>query len=265
MIVGYIADRVLRAALLAAAHPEEDVILAGPLADEAVACGFPRLVITTPKERGRALAAAGGDALPILCLTPASVERWEAERLGQDVPPTRVTWAARELSALMEREGHQANWVDRALADLGRAAGAPLPAGLRGFARRVMEFPSHYDDLHPLAKACGMTRGALKARFRRRGLSSPYAYLRWFRMLAVAYALSDRDVTVAQVADRLGFTSDGNLCRTMGSLTGLTPTEARTVHGWNRLLVTLAWRHLGAGDLARWDELDLLFTARGAA
>jgi AraC-like DNA-binding protein len=165
---------------------------------------------------------------------------------------------------LIERSASEATWVDSALADLSRAAGARLPAPLRGFARRILEFPVHYKSLHPISKACGVTRGALKARFRRRGLASPYTYLRWLRIMAVAELLSDRSVSVATAAHRLGFTSDGNLCRMMGALTGLTPTEVRTVRGWQRLLITFAWIHLTPEALDAWTELDGLFGRRVA-
>ena len=90
-------------------------------------------------------------------------------------------------------------------------------------------------------------------------LESPYTYLRWFRAMAVANLLSDREVTVAQAAYRLGFTSDGNLCRAMISLTGLTPTDVRTVRGWNRLLIAFAWTYLTPSSLHAWRGLDQLF------
>jgi len=127
-----------------------------------------------------------------------------------------------------------------------------------------MEFPSHYHDLSPLAESCRVTRGALKARFRRRDLPSPYTYLRWFRMIACAYVLADRRVTVAQAATRLGFTSDGNLCRAMLALTHMTPTEVRTIRGWTRLLISFAWTHLGAESRQAWTELEDLFVRRVA-
>lgn len=259
MIVGYITDPILRAALLAAAHPEEDVILDSELADEALASGYPRLVVTTPRDGGADAVRLAEREIPVLVISPATLERWETERRDVELPPQRVAWVGQRLGGLVEREPGEASWVDRALGDLSRAAGAPLPPPLRTFARRVMEFPSHYDDLHPLAEACGTTRGALKARFRRRQLPSPYTYLRWFRIMSVAFALSDRVVTVAQVASHLGYTSDGNLCRTMRSLTGLTPTEVRTLRGWNRLLITFAWTHLGKDALKGWRGLDDLF------
>jgi len=265
MIVGYISDPLLRAALLEAGHPEEDVVLSPELADEAVTFGYPRLVVRTATDAVVALPPNVVEReIPVLTLSAATLARWDQERRDRGLPTSRTRWTAQRVAVLLEREAGSISWVDKTLAELGRAAGAPLPTALRSFGRRVMEFPSHYDDLHPLAEACGTTRGALKARFRRKDLPSPYAYLRWFRIMAVANALSDRAQTVAQVASHFGYTSDGNLCRTMRSLTRLTPTEARTLHGWNRLLISFAWTHLGKTALEAWREMDDLFVARVA-
>lgn len=264
MIVGYISDPYLRAGLVQAGHREEDVVLDRSLADEALAFGYPRLVVYSAADGGRALLPPGDYAVPVLVLTDSMLAAWEAERLSREIPFSRVEWLGRRLRESMEAQVAGATWVDRALGDLGRAAGAQLPSSLRGFARRVMEFPSHYDDLRPVARACGVTRGALKARFRRRGLPSPSVYVRWFRMMSVSYALSDRTATVAQVANRLGFTSDGNLCRAMLALTRQTPTEVRTLHGWNRLLISFAWTHLGAETVDAWHEMGELFLTRAA-
>ena len=264
MIIGYIQDPYVRAGLLRAGHPEEDVVLDPVLADEAMAYGYPRLVVCTAGEGGCATVAAFDRDVPRLMLSPQILARWEEERRERDLPAGRVDWMTDRLRSVVERRAGDVSWVDRALSDLSRAAGTPLPPALRGLARRVMEFPSRYNDLHPLAEACGLSRGALKARFRRRGLPSPYAYLRWFRLMAVAYALSDRSLTVAQVANRLGYTSDGNLCRSMSSLTRMTPTEVRTLHGWNRLLISFAWTHLGTEAVEGWRLMDDLFFTRAA-
>lgn len=263
MIIGFTSDPLIRAALLHAARAEEDVVLDPDLAGEALAFGYPRVVVCTPPEACPA-GLRGERMPPMLPLSSEALARWEEERRAEPHPMGRVEWTASRLRELVDRDGGGMSWVDRTLSDLARAAGTPLPPALRRFARRVLEFPSHYDDLHPLANACGLSRGALKARFRRRSLPSPYAYLRWFRIMAVAYALSDRAVTVAQVASRLGYTSDGNLCRSMLSLTRVTPTEARTLHGWNRLLISFAWTHLRADALDAWRLMDDLFAARVA-
>jgi AraC-like DNA-binding protein len=263
MIIAYVTDPTLRAAVRLAGHPEEDVILDADAAVEALSGGYPRLVVQS-EDRAWPLATPFGSALPVLTLTQATLARWESERHSSAFPGGRAEWLGRRIAMLVERQPNEATWVDRTLGELGRAAGAPLPPALRGFARRVLEFPSHYDDLHPLADACGLSRGALKARFRRRGLPSPSLYLRWFRVMAVAYQLSDRSATVAQVANRLGYTSDGNLCRSMISLTGLTPTEVRTLRGWNRLLISFAWRYLGKESVEGWRGLEDLFLSRVA-
>lgn len=257
MIVAHVSDPYLRKIVRSAAHAEEDVVLDSRLSPAAVEWGFPRLVV---HQDGTGLPLVGvRSGIPILRLDRQLLSRWEAERTEHEVPPARTEFLAARLRHEIDKQAQGSSWVDKCLADLSKAAGHPLPQPLRAFGRRILEFPSHYTDLHAMAGVCDLTRGALKARFRRRGLESPYTYLRWFRMLAVAYMLSDRSVTVATAAHRLGFTSDGNLCRAMVSLTGLTPTEVRTVRGWNRLLIGFAWTYLTTEQLERWVELDDLF------
>lgn len=260
MIVARISDPLVRKALSSAAHLEEDVIGEAALVDDALQCGFPRLMV-------RSDAFVGGPrpaGLPVIDLDDVLLERWEQERRSEELPLPRLDFLTARMRGLIERSAQDGTWVDAALADLSRAAGARLPLPLRAFARRILEFPLHYTTLHPIAKGCGLTRGALKARFRRRGLESPYTYLRWFRTIAVAEVLSDRSVTVAHAAARLGFTSDGNLCRMMASLTRLTPTDVRTVRGWNTLLISFAWQHLTPDALDAWAGMDGLFERRVA-
>jgi AraC-like DNA-binding protein len=202
--------------------------------------------------------------IPVLDLDDSTLRRWETERRSEDVPMSRSDFLTRRLRALVARSASEVTWVDSALADLSRAAGEKLPQPLRAFARRIMEYPTHYTSLREVAHACELSRGALKARFRRRGLASPSTYLRWFRLMAVAEVLSNRDTTVSAAALGLGFTSAGNLCRTMASLAQVTPTEVRTLQGWNKLLITFAWHHLTSDALDAWAELDDLFQVRAA-
>ena len=261
MIVAFCSDPILRAAVRRTAHPEEDVFLDAGLAMRGLSQGFPRAVIYSPED-GQPIArwlAMLAPSIGTVAITHAALRAWDAERRMAEVPPTRVEYAAQRLAQVLAGGGDSPTWVDRALADLARASGARLPVALRTIGRRVMEFPSHYADLHPLAGVTGMSRGALKARFRRRGLVSPSVYMRWFRALAAAHLLANREVTTLQAAHRLGFTTGGNFCRTIKSVTGLSSTEVRGIHGWNRLLVTFAWRHLGPEALAAWRALDDLF------
>ena len=82
--------------------------------------------------------------------------------------------------------------------------------------------------------------------------------------MAAAQVLSDRSVTVATAALGLGFGSSGNLCRMMAALAQTTPTEVRTVRGWNRLLITFAWAHLTPSALDAWAQVGPLFQRRVA-
>jgi len=260
MIVSRVSDPLLQQALRGAAHPEEEVVTDALLGMEALQLGFPRLLVRS----GVALRDPAPAGVPILDLDDVMLRRWEAERRAEELPAPRLDDLVRRLRILTERSSTERTWADTALADLGRAAGMPLPPALRTFARRVFEFPSRYTSLHDVADAGGLSRGALKARFRRRGLASPYTYLRWFRLMAVAEMLSNRDVTVAQAAHRLGFTSAGNLCRATAAMAETTPTELRTVRGWNRLVVRFAWVHLTPDALDGWRGLGLFRRRRVA-
>lgn len=261
MIVTFCSDPILRAALRRTAHREEDIFLDERLAVQAIEQGFPRAVVYVPEDVHplvRRISQLNGE-IRAVAITQAMRRGWEAERKSREVPPPRVEHAAGRLAALIERDSDAPSWVDRTLADLSRAAGARLPVPLRTVGRRVMEFPAHYADLHGLSDVAGVSRAALKARFRRRGLPSPYVYVRWFRVLAAAQLLSDRSITTLVAAHRLGFTTGGNFCRTVKSVTGCTLSEIRSVHGWKRLVVTFAWRFLGPGARAGWETLDELF------
>ena len=259
MIVVQAVDPTLRRAALRAASPEEDVV-AGALVNEAIGFGFPRLVIRGPEVLRRPLP----HGVPVLDIDADRLRVWDAERRGLELRPTRTDHLVTRISLLIEEQATRNLAADRALAELSRAAGARLPLSLRSFARRIMEFPWRYRSLHALAEACGTSRGALKARFRRRGLPTPFAYLRWYRVFALSAYLSDRSVTVAAAAHRLGFTSDGNLCRMLWSVTGMTPTEVRTVVGWRKLLIAHGWEYLGPDELEAWSQLDDLFGRRAA-
>lgn len=266
MILVLCSDPVLRAAVRRSAHPEEDVVLEPDLALQALDQGFPRAVVYVPEDGHHLVRRLGrlDPAIRPVAITRATLRAWDAERRRFEVPPPRIEHASLRLRTLLPGRTEPPTWVDRALADLSRATGQRLPLPLRTVGRRVMEFPSHYNDLHPLADVTGTSRGALKARFRRRGLVSPAVYVRWFRALAAAHLLSDRRVTTLQAAHRLGFTTGGNFCRTIKAVTGLTSTEVRGSHGWHRLLVTFAWRHLGPEALAGWEALEGLFESAAA-
>ncbi|MGE0160415.1 MAG: helix-turn-helix domain-containing protein [Gemmatimonadales bacterium] len=260
MIVVRCTDPLLRQAVALAARVEEDVITDADLSADALQWRFARLLVRA----GGHLGGPTHDGTPALDLDDATLRRWEVERRSEATPQAKLDFLVERLRTAIEDAAIPVTWVDAALADLSRAAGSRLPLPLRSFARRVLEFPTRYTSLHPIADECALSRGALKARFRRRGLASPSVYLRWLRVMAAAQVLSDRAVTVSSAAHRLGFTSDGNLCRTMAVLAQITPTEVRTVRGWNRLLITFAWAHLTPAALDAWAQVGQLFQRRVA-
>ncbi len=259
MIVIQVADSTLRKASIRAAHPDEDVFVDRRLAMRALEFGFPRLLLVDRPPRWDT-----PTRVPRLELHDALLTRWEADRRSHELPPTRLEHLTERIRFAIHERARQPRHVDRILSELSRGCGARLPFSLRSFGRRVLEFPSHYTSLHPLSESCAVSRGALKARFRRRELESPSLYLRWFRLLAVADQLSDRDVTVAVAARQLGFTSDGNLCRMLSRITGMRPTELRARHGREQLLLSFVGRHLSPDRLEGWAALDDLFDRRVA-
>jgi AraC-like DNA-binding protein len=263
MILGLLTDPALRTALQRAASPEEDVLLDEGVATEAAHHGFPRVLVHDAESEARARRLLAGRELQVLPLSVAMVMSWDQDRRRADVLRSREDFACDRLRGLL-REQQRPTWADIALRDLSRAAGAKLPGPFRGFARRVMEYPARYVDLHGLEEVSGVSRGALKARFRRRGLASPFGYLRWFRVLAAAHVLRDPSLTTLRASHRLGFTTDGNFCRAIISTTGLTPTDLRSDFGWQRLIMQFAMGYLRRDSLEAWHSLEGLFLRRVA-
>lgn len=262
MVLGMLADPVLRASLTRAVSLEEDVFTDRDVVVEAVHHGFPRLMVHDGASRRELERLCPGDHVRVLGVSEEDVAMWDAVRRGSAILRSREDFATDRLQALLLTERPRPTWVDHVLRDLSRAAGAPLPLPFRAFARRVMEFPGGYHDLHALQDATGLSRGALKARFRRRELESPSLYLRWFRAMAAAHVLGDETVTTLQASHRLGYTSDGNFCRALTTTTGLTPTELRSAKGRGRLVVRFAAKYLRRASLEGWSELESLFPRR---
>lgn len=264
MILARLDRQVLRNALLRVARPDEDVVWRPRRVRDAAKRGFPRLLVSHSEIEANELLGPSRDTVPRIILSPGQVLRWEVawrrEAIGRR---SKVEYLAERVGPRIASAATRDLWVDSTLAALARAVGRQLPPSLVGMARRVMEYPSRYSSLEAVAGATELGRGALKARFCRRAIS-PYRRLRWFRILAVAELLADTTQATGVVARRLGYSSGGNLVRTVEDTTGLTTSELRTRSGRQELILRLAHELLSEDELERWTTLDGLFT-RGVA
>jgi AraC-like DNA-binding protein len=264
MIVAFLRRPELHSGVRAAAMPEEDVFFEGDRARDALRRGFPRLlVLDEPDSASRSVSfRAAGPEVPVLRLV--SPQGLFGARDAGSLVVTGVD-DVRDLRRLIHRTAGDGSWVDRLFHDLVSVSGHTLPHAFRGLARRVMEYPAQYADLHAVARLTGLSRGALKARFRRRGLRSPSSHLRWLRALAAAHVLGEGATTVGETAFRLGFTSGGNLCRAVQAVTGSTPGELRQPGRREALTVSFAQQFLSRDARRGWLELSPIFLRRPTA
>ena len=261
MILAPIQDRTLRAAVRRAALPEEDVVHRLEDVRQALRFGYPRLLVcqASAQKRLRHELFGGGREVPVLAVSGPTRRQWEMAWEVDGLAVSRIDYSALRLRSLMEKAAGGSDWVEAVFSDLTHTVGRGLPLELRGFSRRILEFPIRYSSLTSLGAAFGLSSGALKARFRRRGLPSPSKYLRWFRLLTAARVLADPDETTLTAAFRLGFASDGNFCRWVRAKSGLTPSSLRDWNGRLLLLVRLAEECIPDGSLERWESLGGIF------
>ena len=261
MILAPVSDLKLRATVRRAALPEEDVFHRLEDVSQAIHLGFPRLLLyqTDDQARIRHTTSSLDSDVPVLALAPPTLRSWESAWRAEGLAVQRVDDSALRLRKLIQQTAGSSPWVEGIFSDLTGRLGRGLPGDLRGFCRRVLEFPSRYSSLVHLSEVVGLSPGALKARFRRRGLPSPSLYLRWFRLAAAARVLSDPEETILTASFRLGFNSDGNFCRWVRANSGLAPSALRGRSGRMLLLLQLAEECFPEGAVNKWGSLGGLF------
>jgi AraC-like DNA-binding protein len=241
--------------------PEEDVFHRLEDVSQAMHFGFPRLFLYQTDDRAglhNTVSSLDPD-VPVLALTQPTLSGWESAWRAQGLAVHRVDDSALRLRSLIQQTARSSPWVEGIFSDLTGRLGRGLPGDLRGFCRRVLEFPARYASLAHVSDVVGMSPGALKARFRRRGLPSPSRYLRWFRLAAAARVLSDPEETILSASFRLGFNSDGNFCRWVRANSGMSPSDLRGRSGRMFLLLQLAEECFPEGTLEIWGSLGGLF------
>jgi len=266
MIIAPIQDRTLRNIVRRAALPEEDVFHGGEDVREALHFGHPRLLVCRLEDQKRILAHFSPDhhSVPVLALADPTLRGWRSAWEADGLAVSQIDDSALRLRSLMGEAAKEAEWVEAVYSDLIQAVGRGIPSEFRGFSRRVLESPVRYSTLQSVGGAFGLSAGALKARFRRRGLPSPYQHLSWFRLLAASRVLADPSETILSASYRMGFESDGNFCRWVNSASGLTPTDLREWNGRLLLLVRMAERFLSDEHLEVWKSFDGVFLRRVA-
>lgn len=265
MVLAFLTDPFLRAVVRRAALPDEDVFWNPDDVLEAARRGFPRLAVTADADSHP---LAGPDQvapwIPVLTIEETTLRSWRDAHRMVGFAVRRVDDHGRRLRTLMARSASPERWVNGIFRDLSSAAGRSLPPSFRGMGRRVLEFPSRYRDLGSLAGLSGISRGALKARFRRRDLPSPYTYLRWFRVLSSLHLLEDEELTTEEAAHRVGLHSSGNFCRYVADVSGFAPSELRTWVPRMRILTRFVEECLDSAQLEAWTALDELFLDQAA-
>lgn len=261
LIVSCVADSELKRAVLRLAAPDEDVFETDSDGLSALRHGFARCIVREsprPELEPVRLRDAGPGNPPELLVTAGTLARWRFDhrrgRLGADFPEA-VTERLRGAVGPARTQGP----AEALFRGMERAAGATLPPAFRGMARRVLEYPRHYASLGALAERVGVSTGALQGRFLRRGLRSPSEHLRWLRVLAVSKGFEDPGLTVAAAAERYGYTSAGNLCRTLQNTAGRSPSDLREPVQQVELITCFARDFLDEEARAAWPDLQDLF------
>lgn len=104
------------------------------------------------------------------------------------------------------------------------------PATQRALAA-LHEAPARDWTLPSLARAVGVSRATLARRFTGLVGEPPLAYLRRWRMTLAAQALRERALSLAELAERVGYTSDVAFHKAFTRERGVTPAEYRKRQG----------------------------------
>jgi AraC-like DNA-binding protein len=89
---------------------------------------------------------------------------------------------------------------------------------------------------HGLARSAGVSERTLTRRFALIGLPAPGTILRWVRVLLTLEELRHDRHSVTQAATHYGYSSNTAFRATLRQLTGMSPSEARKPHGYQRAL-----------------------------
>ena len=83
----------------------------------------------------------------------------------------------------------------------------------------------HCDSVEEIARACGISASGLRQKFKASEGVSPIEYRMKQRISHAAYLLETTELSVAEIAERLGFYDAPYFCRCFKGMLGVTPKE----------------------------------------
>lgn len=177
-----------------------------------------------------------GDVLPPLIYVPASsphalVSTWLLNRLVEERAAAQPghALAMDQLSQILFVEMLRAYFLSTDPDFL------PAPGLLRAVSdkrlapalRLIHDDPRHPWGLEELATAAGMSRTTFTNTFKSVAGITPIAYVAEWRMRLAAKALRDQNISVAELADTLGYTSESAFSNAFKRIAGQAPTVYR--------------------------------------
>lgn len=199
-------------------------------------------VVPEHLESGTRVAASRprGVAL-VIVLPPAAEHRLDSLRMSQALEVVRPH-SVLPYHPLRDVEG-LVPLLRRAPEDLGSEVldflswrGVSLDRETRRVVGRIIEVAPRIATLEALARNLYLSRRALGRRFQRLGLPVPSHWLQIARLLWACVRLQGSKTTLEQVSASLGYPDSFTLSNQMLRMTGVRPSVARELLGWEWLV-----------------------------
>lgn len=115
--------------------------------------------------------------------------------------------------------------------------------------RRTVELSAELRSVSALSRALYLSRRALGRRFLSRGLPVPSHWLHFSRLLRVVFRLQTTQDSVLHIGYQFGYPDGFSLSNQMLRLTGVRPSEARSLLGWEWFMEAWLRMEAEAGNL----------------
>lgn len=174
------------------------------------------------------------DATDLSCAAPIYEAKSDAMR--DDMVEEMRYIVSHGKSPILHTMGHLYLFFDyfTRSAESAKRAASELSGVHDAYVSKVISYiEQHYaEDLtvEKLAAVCGIDRSHLGKTFRDAVGKSPRSFLREFRMAQAASLLRSTDLTVSEVAKRVGYDNPLHFSRAFKDVEGKSPTEWRSAH-----------------------------------